>query len=162
MLLLLSQNLLVSTNSNRNLLAYATVATAPYTDMTIFLRLGMDFIKSKGTVLYSADGRNWTQLGGQFNIAYDWATGTFQGEQFAVFCYNPQPGAGYLDVDWFRFAPPAFIAGGSSNNQLGATDHVARPFHQHSQMEAARGNSPILTLASHPFGFTVVALASLY
>ena len=58
----------------------------------------MDFIQSKGTVLYSADGRNWTQLGGQFNIAYDWVTGTFQGEQFALFCYNPQPGAGYLDV----------------------------------------------------------------
>ena len=105
----LSQTLIVSTNGNRNLFSTTTVTTAPYTNTTIFLRLGMDFIRSKGTVLYSADGRNWAQLGSQFNIAYDWATGTFQGEQFAIFCYNPQPGTGYLDVDWFRFVPPAFI-----------------------------------------------------
>jgi hypothetical protein len=26
-----------------------------------------------------------------------------------MFCYNPQPGTGYLDVAWFRFTPPAFI-----------------------------------------------------
>ena len=69
----------------------------------------MTFIQSRGTVLYSSDERNWTQLGGQFNLAYDWATGTFQGEQFALFCYNPAPGTGYLDVDWFRFVPPAFV-----------------------------------------------------
>jgi len=70
----------------------------------------MDFVKSKGTVLYSSDGHIWTPLGGQLNIAYDWLTGTFQGEQYAIFCYNPQPGAGFVDVDWFRMEPPPFIA----------------------------------------------------
>jgi beta-xylosidase len=105
----LSQNLIISTDSTKNNLINTTVATAPYANTTVFLRLGMDFIQSKGTVLYSADGLNWTQLGGQFNIAFNYLTGTFQGEQFAMFCYNPQPGAGYLDVDWFRFTPPAFI-----------------------------------------------------
>ena len=105
----LSQNVIVSLDSTKNNLSTTTVTTAPYTNTTIFLRLGMDFIRSRGTVLYSADGRNWTQLGGQFNIAYDWLTGTFQGEQFAMFCYNPAPGVGYLDVDWFRYVPPAFI-----------------------------------------------------
>jgi beta-xylosidase len=105
----LSQNLIVSTDQTKNNLITTTVTTAPYANTTIFLRLGMDFIKSKGTVLYSADGITWTQLGGQFNIAYDWYTGTFQGEQFAIFCYNLQPGTGYLDVHWFRFTPPAFI-----------------------------------------------------
>jgi len=111
----LSQNVIVSLDSTKNNLSTTTVATAPYTNTTIFLRLGMDFIQSKAAVLYSADGRNWTQLGNQFNIAYDWLTGTFQGEQFALFCYNPQPGTGYLDVDWFRFAPPGFIAGITPN-----------------------------------------------
>jgi hypothetical protein len=42
-------------------------------------------------------------LGGEFDLAFDWRTGTFQGEQFAVFCFNPQPGDGFLDVDSFRF-----------------------------------------------------------
>jgi beta-xylosidase len=106
----LSLNLIVSTDSTKTNLSTTTVTTAPYTNTTIYLRLAMDFLKSKGTVLYSVEGRNWTQLGGQFNIAYDWLTGTFQGEQFAIFCYNPQPGTGYLDVDWFRLVPPAMIS----------------------------------------------------
>ena len=105
----LSQNVIVSTDSTKNNLINTTVATAPYTNTTLFLRLGMDFIQNKGTVFYGADGINWTQLGGQFNLGWDWLTGTFQGQQFAMFCYNRQPGTGYLDVDWFRFAPPAFI-----------------------------------------------------
>jgi hypothetical protein len=104
-------NQIASIDSSKNNLTTTTAATAPYTRTSIFLRLGMDFIKSNATVLYSTDGLNWTQLGGQFNIAYDWLTGTFQGEQFAIFCFNPQPGSGYLDVDWFRFSPPPFIAG---------------------------------------------------
>jgi beta-xylosidase len=107
----LSLNVIVSSDSTKTNLVTTTVATASYTSTTIFLRLGMDFIKSTATVRYCTDGLNWTQLGGQFNIAYDWLTGTFQGEQFAIFCFNPQPGAGYLDVDWFRFSPPPFIAG---------------------------------------------------
>ncbi|HTY88028.1 MAG TPA: hypothetical protein VMB80_11225, partial [Candidatus Acidoferrum sp.] len=121
----LSLNLIASTNSTKTNLVTTTVTTAPYTGTNIFLRLGMDFIRSKGTVLYSADGRNWTQLGGQFNIAYDWLTGTFQGEQFAIFCYNPQPGAGYLDVDWFRFMPPAFINGIVENPDSSMTVYFA-------------------------------------
>lgn len=105
----LSMNLIVPIDTTDTNLATTTVATAPFTGTTIYLRTGLDFIKNLGTLRYSADGVTWTQLGTQFNLAYDWATGTFQGEQFAIFCYNPQPGTGYLDVDWFRFTPPAFI-----------------------------------------------------
>ena len=106
----LSMNLIVPTDGTDTNLATTTVATVPFTGTTIYLRAGLDFIKNLGTLLYSSEGIAWTQLGSQFNLAYDWATGTFQGEQFAIFCYNPQPGTGYLDVDWFRFAPPTFIA----------------------------------------------------
>jgi beta-xylosidase len=106
----LSLTLIASLDSTKNNLANTTLATTPYTNTTIFLRVSMDFIKSKGTVLYSADGRNWTPLGSQFNIAYDWLTGTFQGEQYAIFCFNPQPGSGYVDVDWFRLEPPPVIS----------------------------------------------------
>jgi beta-xylosidase len=106
----LSQKLIVSTSSSKNTLINTTVATASYTNTIISLRLGMDFTRNKGTVFYSANGRNWTQLGGQFNIAYDWLTGTFQGEQYAIFCFNAQPGSGYVDVDWFRLEPPPVIS----------------------------------------------------
>jgi beta-xylosidase len=105
----LSMNLIVPIDGTDTNLATTTIATAPFTGTTIYLRTGLDFIKNLGTLLYSADGKTWTQLGSKFNLAYDWATGTFQGEQYAIFCYNPQPGAGYLDIDWFRFTPPAFI-----------------------------------------------------
>ncbi len=105
----LSENQIVSLDSTKTNLSTTTLAAVPYTNTTIFLRLGMDFINNSGAVLYSADGLNWTQLGVKFNIAYDWLTGTFQGEQFAMFCYNPQPGTGYVDADWFRFVPPPFI-----------------------------------------------------
>ncbi len=121
----LSQNVIVSLDSTKNNLATTTVTTAPWTNTTIYLRLGMDILKSQGTVLYSADGRNWTQLGGRFNLAFDWLTGTFQGEQFAMFCYNPQPGTGYVDVDWFRFVPPAFINDVVTNPDASTTLYFA-------------------------------------
>jgi beta-xylosidase len=120
-----SQNVIVSLDSTKNNLSTTTVATAVYASPTIFLRLAMDFIQSKGTVLYSADGLTWTPLGGSFNIAYDWLTGTFQGEQFALFCYNPQPGAGYLDVDWFKLAPPAYLNGIVQNTDSSLTFYLA-------------------------------------
>jgi beta-xylosidase len=152
----LSLKLIVSTSSTKNNLITTTVTTAPYTNSTIFLRLGMDFIKRKGAVLYSADGRNWTPLGGQFNIAYDWLTGTFQGEQFAIFCFNAQPGAGYVDVDWFRLEPPAFIAdivlnsnsstilsfanGPNSTNVIQATTNLVSPAWQSVSTNVADGS----------------------
>ena len=44
-----------------------------------------------------------TNLGGEFRLAFDWRTGTFQGEQFAIFCFNRNPGNSFVDVDWFHF-----------------------------------------------------------
>ena len=121
----LSMNLIVPIDGTDTNLASTTVATTPFTGTTIYLRTGLDFIKNLGKLLYSSDGVTWTQLGGQFNLAYDWATGTFQGEQFAMFCYNPQPGTGYVDVDWFRFIPPAFINSIIQNPDSSITLHVA-------------------------------------
>ena len=121
----LSLNSIASTDGTKNNLSNTTLATNSYTNTLIFLRLTMDFITSKGTVLYSGDGRSWTQLGGQFNIAYDWLTGTFQGEQYAIFCYNPQPGAGFVDVDWFRMEPPAVISTIAPSGNADMTLHLA-------------------------------------
>jgi beta-xylosidase len=121
----LSQNVIVSLDSTKTNLSTTLVTTASYTNTIIYLRLGMDFNKSTAVVLYSADGINWTQLGGKFNIAYDWLTGTFQGEQFATFCYNPQPGSGYLDMDWYRLVPPGFANGIVQNPDSSVTMYFA-------------------------------------
>jgi beta-xylosidase len=80
------------------------VATTSIDGTTIMLRIDLDFENDKGLCSYSIDGTNWTPLGGEFELAYDWQTGTFQGEQFAIFCYNPEPGEGFVDVDSFVFS----------------------------------------------------------
>jgi beta-xylosidase len=80
------------------------VASQPLQSKAIMLRTDLDFKKNKGLCSYSLDGKTWTSLGGQYELAYDWQTGTFQGQQFAVFCYNPKPEGGFVDVDSFRFS----------------------------------------------------------
>ncbi|HEX7654835.1 MAG TPA: cellulase family glycosylhydrolase, partial [Verrucomicrobiae bacterium] len=46
----------------------------------------------------------WATLGGGFNLAYDISYGTFQGEKFALFCFNTNASSGYVDIDYFRFS----------------------------------------------------------
>ena len=72
----------------------------------VHLALRMDFTLGKGRCGYSLDGKAFTAIGGEFPLLFDWRTGTFQGEQYAVFCYSPKPGAGYLDIDSIRFEKP--------------------------------------------------------
>lgn len=67
----------------------------------LWLRTDMNFVKNVGHVAYSLDGKSWTEVGGEFPLKYDWRTGNFQGEQFALSCYNAAPGRGYLDIDSF-------------------------------------------------------------
>jgi beta-xylosidase len=83
------------------------VAYAPMDSNTIMLRMDLNFQTNKGLLSYSFDGVTWTSLGGEFPLAFDWATGTFQGEKFAIFCYNPSPTGGYVDVDSFIFTDSA-------------------------------------------------------
>ena len=79
-------------------------APTPIEAATIMLRTDMDFEINRGICAYSLDGETWLSLGGDFTLAYDWRTGTFQGEQFAIFCYNAEPSEGFVDVDSFVFS----------------------------------------------------------
>lgn len=79
------------------------VTAEPVQAADIFLRTELDFDKKRGICSYSLDEKDWTILGGEFDLAFDWRTGTFQGEQFAIFCFNPQPGEGFVDVESFTF-----------------------------------------------------------
>jgi len=80
----------------------ARVVAEPIQAADVFLRTDMDFKRNKGTCSFSLDGQAWTPLGGEFDLAFDWRAGTFQGEQFAIFCFNPNPGDGFVEVGQFR------------------------------------------------------------
>ncbi len=76
----------------------------PFASDELYLRLDMDFVRNVATSFYSADGETWVNLGGEFPLAFDWRTGTFQGQQYAIFCFGPQPEDSYADVDYFHFS----------------------------------------------------------
>ncbi len=80
--------------------AIRATAPLPQTE-ALWLRTDTDFTTDRARVAYSLDGRRWTGLGGDFPLAFAWRTGTFQGEQLALFCYAPTPSRGWLDVDRF-------------------------------------------------------------
>jgi len=79
------------------------VVTEPVGRGDLYLRTSLDFVRNKGLCAYSGDGKQWIELGGEFDLAFDWRTGTFQGEQFAIFCYNSNSSDGFADVDEFKF-----------------------------------------------------------
>ena len=81
------------------------VPAIPVTGPTLWLRADMDFETKQGRVGYSLDNRVWRDVDAAFPLAFDWRTGTFQGQQIAISCYNPAPTGGYLDVDSFTLAP---------------------------------------------------------
>lgn len=68
----------------------------------VLLRTELDFTRERGRPSWSVDGR-WQTLSDEFVLIYDWRTGTFQGPQYARFCFNPAATGGRMDVDWFRF-----------------------------------------------------------
>ncbi len=83
------------------------VAAVPVDSRTLWMALDLDFTTDRGQLSYSSDGRRWQGIGGTFPLAFAWRTGTFQGQQMALSCYNPTPGAGYLDIDRFTLKPAA-------------------------------------------------------
>jgi len=106
--LFLRMNVLQDTTSG--IQTETRVSSVPITAGTLFLRTDLNFQTNKGLCSYSLDGQSWTALGGEFPLAFDWQTGTFQGEKYALFCYNPNTAAspGWVDVDRFEFfdSPP--------------------------------------------------------
>ncbi|MAT69901.1 MAG: glycosyl hydrolase [Planctomycetaceae bacterium] len=70
---------------------------------SVLLELRMDFETNQGQAGYSVDGVAWASLGDPFPLLWDWATGTFQGEQYAIFNYSPDASSGYVDVERATF-----------------------------------------------------------
>lgn len=83
----------------------ARAADRRFRGTRLWLRTDMDFPAKTAALSYSVDGRRFTPLGGTVPLVFDWQTGTFQGIQFALSCYNPAGKGGWLDVDRFTLSP---------------------------------------------------------
>ncbi len=81
----------------------------PVVGNDIYLRVDLDFEEELGMCSYSYDGSSWTRFGGVFTLGFDIAHATFQGQKFAIFCYNSDTDSspGYVDVDSFTFGNSA-------------------------------------------------------
>ncbi len=100
----LSARLVESTQEGPKTTPRGEALTVPLADL--WLSVEMDFTTDKAALGYSLDGKVWTAMPGDFPLAFDWRTGTFQGQQYGLFCYNPAGGPGRLDVDSFTLSKP--------------------------------------------------------
>jgi beta-xylosidase len=69
----------------------------------VYLSLQMNFQSNLGQTAYSLDGLTWSTIGNSFALKWDWATGTFQGEQYAIFNYDAAQSSGYVDINRASF-----------------------------------------------------------
>ncbi|USQ98047.1 glycoside hydrolase family 43 protein [Caulobacter sp. RL271] len=99
-----SARLIESTTQGPKIVSRSEPRPAPLTDL--WLSVTMDFTTDKSALSYSLDGKAWVPMPGDFPLAFDWRTGTFQGEQYGLFCYNPKGGDGRLDIDSFTLGRP--------------------------------------------------------
>jgi len=100
----IAARLIESTTAGPKVEARSAPRSIPLADL--WLSVTMDFTTDKSALSYSLDGKAWTDIPGDFPLAFDWRTGTFQGEQFGLFCYNPKGGEGRLDIDSFILEKP--------------------------------------------------------
>lgn len=71
---------------------------------TIYLRVDGDFNLNRdmATFYYSLDNRNWTPIGSEFKMVFDYRR-LFMGSKFAIFNYATQAPGGMVDVDFFEY-----------------------------------------------------------
>ena len=70
----------------------------------IWLRIDANFIPRTdiATFSYSLDGKEWTKIGGEFRMGFDWQR-FFMGTKFGIFNYATKKVGGYVDVDEFAY-----------------------------------------------------------
>ena len=77
----------------------------------IWLRIDADFRpstdnrfggKDLATFYYSLDGEQWTKIGSNYKMGFDWRR-FFMGSKFTLFCYATKKAGGYADFDYFDF-----------------------------------------------------------
>lgn len=83
----------------------------------VYLKVDMDFTVDKAKFYYSYDGASWSAFGSELNMRY--TLPHFMGYRFAIFNYATKQLGGYVDVDYFKFAPE--LTGESTPAELRAT-----------------------------------------
>lgn len=80
------------------------MARIPLKGKRIYLRIDADFNLNRdiATFYYSTDNKQWTPLGGEFKMVYDF-TRLFMGTRYALFCYATKQLGGYADFDNFEY-----------------------------------------------------------
>jgi xylan 1,4-beta-xylosidase len=69
----------------------------------LYFRVEMNFSNKQAKFFWRDDSTTtWQSLGTTITMGFDWQNGTFQGEQYAILCFNTGSSSGYMDVDWFR------------------------------------------------------------
>ena len=71
---------------------------------TVYLRVDGDFRLGKdiATFYYSLDGKDWTRIGSDFKMRFDFRK-FFMGTKFGIFNYATKDAGGYVDVDYFKY-----------------------------------------------------------
>ncbi len=77
----------------------------PLSQERVYLRVDCDFTDrtDKARFYYSLDGQEWTHVGSELQMAYDWPD--FVGQRFALFYYSTQQRGGAADFDYFHVSP---------------------------------------------------------
>ncbi|HEX3048156.1 MAG TPA: family 43 glycosylhydrolase [Bacillota bacterium] len=102
----------------------ATVSSITAT--ILYFRVEMNFSTKLAKFYWKDDSRSWQQLGTTPTMGFDWQNGTFQGEQYAILCFNTGSSSGYMDVDWFRLDDQPG-PGGSVNTPTPTPTRAATP-----------------------------------
>ena len=70
----------------------------------IWLRIDANFVPRTdiATFSYSLDGKEWTKIGGDYRMGFDWQR-FFMGTKFGIFNYATKKAGGYVDVDEFAY-----------------------------------------------------------
>ncbi|MDE5672982.1 MAG: glycoside hydrolase, partial [Duncaniella sp.] len=71
----------------------------------IYLKINADFNPGRdiATFAYSTDGVNWTPIGSEFKMVFDYRR-FFMGTRFAIYNYATATLGGHVDVDFFRYS----------------------------------------------------------
>ena len=89
-----------------------TVESVALQQTKVWLRIDADFRPAENggyagrdvaQFYYSIDGENWTKMGGDYRLLFDWQR-FFMGAKFGIFCYATKKKGGYVDVDAFLYS----------------------------------------------------------
>lgn len=79
------------------------ISKIPLKHNDVYLKIEVDFNPGRdiATFFYSYDGDDWTQLGGDFKMIFDYRR-LFMGTRYAIFNYATEKLGGKVDIDSFK------------------------------------------------------------